>query len=87
MKKFWLLISGLLFAVSSIAQDNVSLPKSFRDDPLNHPMLPFYLAISFGFIALLLMVVVGVYVFTIIKFLRRKKSKTETIDLKLQVQA
>jgi hypothetical protein len=38
MKKSLMLISGLLFAISSFAGDNPPVQNSLSEDPFNHPM-------------------------------------------------
>jgi cytochrome c oxidase cbb3-type subunit 3 len=77
MKKFLMLISGLLFAISSFAGENPAVQKSFSDDPFSHPMFIPYLTIAFGLIVFLLVVFVGLYSFRVINFLRTQITKVE----------
>lgn len=81
MKKFVLLISGLLFAVSSFAQESATVEKSFMDDPFNHPMLPYYLVFALLFISILLVTVVAIYVLRIVKMLNEQVQKEKAQKL------
>ncbi|HEY5916337.1 MAG TPA: c-type cytochrome [Chryseolinea sp.] len=77
MKKSLMLISGLLFAITSFAQETSSVQKSFGEDPFNHPMLHVYVTSAFGLIVLLLIVFVGLYSFRVVKFLRTQITKVD----------
>jgi cytochrome c oxidase cbb3-type subunit III len=72
MKKLVLLISGLLLATSSFAQESVPVTKSFMADLVNHPMLPYYVVFALLFITFLLATVVAVYVLRIVKMLNEQ---------------
>jgi cytochrome c oxidase cbb3-type subunit III len=77
MKKSLMLMSGLLFAITSFAGENPTVQKSLRADPFNHPMFLPYLIIAFGLIVFLLVVFVGLYSFRVIKFLRTQITKVD----------
>jgi cytochrome c oxidase cbb3-type subunit 3 len=81
MKKLVLLISGLLVAISSFAQEPAPMQKSFMDDPLNHPMLPYYLAFVLLFVSIVLVSSVGIYVFRIVSILREQVEKEKAQKL------
>jgi cytochrome c oxidase cbb3-type subunit III len=69
MKKFAMIISGLLFAISSIAQDAAPVEKTFMDDPFSHPMLSYYLVLAMLVVVIMLAVVVIIYVLGIVRIL------------------
>jgi cytochrome c oxidase cbb3-type subunit 3 len=75
MKNIVLLLSGLAAAISSVAQETVVAEKSFMDDPLSHPMLPYYVVFSLLFVAIVLVAVVGVYVLRIVNVLSEQAAK------------
>jgi cytochrome c oxidase cbb3-type subunit III len=71
MKKPVLLISGLL-AVTSFAQESAPAEKSFLDDPLNDPMLPYYLVLGLLLVSTLLATLVAAYVFKVVNMLNEQ---------------
>lgn len=75
MKKLVLLITGLLFAISSFAQEAATAEKSFMNDPFNHPMLPFYIVIALLLVSILLVIAVTIYVLRIVKMLNEQVQK------------
>jgi cytochrome c oxidase cbb3-type subunit III len=78
MKKSLMLISGLLFAISSFAGENPTAQKSFSNDPFSHPMFLPYLTIAFGLIVFLLVVFVGLYSFRVVNYLKTQITKVDT---------
>jgi cytochrome c oxidase cbb3-type subunit III len=74
-KKLVLLIPGLLFAISSFAQETAQAEKSFKDDPFNHPMLPYYLVFVLLLISMVLVAVVGIYALKLVKILTGQVKK------------
>jgi len=81
MKRSVLLISGLLYAISSFAQENPMAERSFMDDPFNHPMLPYYLVFSLLFISIVLVAVVTIYVLRIVNLLNEQVQKEKAQKL------
>src|SRR5688572_18663326 len=83
MKRSVLLISGLLFAISSFAQENPVAERSFMNDPFNHPMLPYYLVFALLFISIVLVATVAIYVLKIVKVLNEQiqKQKAEKVGV------
>src|SRR5688572_28905376 len=77
MKKSLMLISGLLFAITSFAEETSKVQKSFGKDPFNHPMLHVYVTLAIGLIVFLLVVFVGLYSFRVVKFLRSQITKVD----------
>jgi len=73
-----MLISGLLFAISSFAGESPTVQQSLSKDPFSHPMFLPYLAIAFGLIVFLLVVFVGLYSFRVVNFLKTQITKVDT---------
>ncbi len=68
MKKFALALSGWMFTLSTFAQEEAPV-QTFMDDPLAHPLLPFYLVSAFILVALVLVVIVGIYMIRVVNML------------------
>ena len=83
MKRSVVLIGGLLFAVSSFAQETAPVEKAFMRDPFNHPMIPYYIAFALMFVLIVLVTVVGIYVLRIVNILKEQteKEKTQSLDI------
>ncbi len=58
------LLLSLLSAGAAFGQD--AAPKSFLDDPINHPMGPLYLVTALLFITLVLVIIVAIYMLRIL---------------------
>jgi cytochrome c oxidase cbb3-type subunit III len=82
MKRLSLILSGCLLAMPVLAQD-APTQKSFMDDPVNHPMLPYYVVFVLMFVALVLVAVVAVYVIRTLSLLTEeaKKSNAEKLGV------
>lgn len=81
MKKLVSLLSGLLVAISSFAQEPTPVEKSFMDDPFSHPMLPYYLVFGLLLVSIVLVSVVGIYVLRIVNILREQVEKEKAQKL------
>lgn len=81
MKRVVLMICGSLIAVSSFAQESSGVETSFMDDPVNHPMLSYYIIFALLFISIVLLVVVGVYVLRVVKMLSEQINKQKSLKL------
>jgi len=68
MKKLTLLMSGLLVATSSFAQETTAAT-SFSADPINHPMFPAYVVLSLLITTILLAVFVCIYALRVMNVL------------------
>lgn len=53
-------------AVAPVLAQDAAAPKSFMDDPINHPMAPLYLVTALVFITLVLVITVAVYMLRIL---------------------
>lgn len=60
-----LVFAFLTAAAPAMAQDGTA-PKSFMDDPINHPMAPLYLVTALLFVTLILVITVAVYMLRIL---------------------
>lgn len=80
MKKFILLMSALLMAIASFAQET-SAQKTFMDDPFNHPMLPTVVVLVLLGISIVLVAVVGIYAFKIMNVLNEQLEKQKADQL------
>ena len=58
MKKMILISGSMLMAASLSAQDNA--PKTFMDDPINHPMFPLFMITFFVFVVVILVLISAV---------------------------
>jgi cytochrome c oxidase cbb3-type subunit III len=81
MKKVVIMISGLVLAISSFAQEKSFVEKSFMDDPINHPMLPYYIMFGLLFISIVLLIIVGLYVLRVVKMLNEQVNKLKSEKL------
>lgn len=79
MKKVVLFIAALIFSTASFAQEGAK--KSFWDDPINDPMLPFYLIILFVVITAMLIGAVGIYLVRILNMLAIQAEKEKAQKL------
>jgi cytochrome c oxidase cbb3-type subunit 3 len=74
MKKIFLLSLSLLSYLGAFAQETVK-EKSFWDDPFNHPLLSFYLTLSFVFIIIVLTIAVCILLIRVVSLLSRQMEK------------
>lgn len=74
MKKLLFLLFGMLTATFSWAQDTVK-EKGFWDDPFNHPLLSYYLLLSFVFIIIILTIAVCILFIRVIGLLSQQMEK------------
>jgi cytochrome c oxidase cbb3-type subunit 3 len=79
MKKVGLLILTLILSSGAIAQELVN--KSFWEDPINDPMLPFYLIISFLLLTAILIGVIGIYLVKTLNMLAAQAEKDKAQKL------
>jgi len=75
MKKFFILMAGLLLSTASFAQDSAPAENSFGADPPSHPMLPYYATVALLAIVIVLVAIVCVYVFRIVRLLNDQLEK------------
>jgi cytochrome c oxidase cbb3-type subunit 3 len=82
MKRLVLVLSGWMLSMSVFAQE-APAQKGFMDDPINHPMLPYYLVSAFLLVAIVLVTVVAIYMIHILNLLteQAKKEKAEKLGL------
>jgi cytochrome c oxidase cbb3-type subunit III len=81
MKKFVVLMLGLLVAISSFAQESAPAEKSFMDDPFSHPMLPYVAVFALMLVSIILVLVVCIYVFKIMRILNEQVAKEKAEKL------
>ena len=71
MKK-WLFAFMVVLPAAVSAQDVTSAAKGFWDDPINHPMLPYYALAGFVFVVLLLVFFVSLYIIKVLNLFTQK---------------
>jgi cytochrome c oxidase cbb3-type subunit III len=75
MKRLLASLTFSILSLSSFAQENATAEKRFLDDPLNDPMLPFYLVAAFVFIVVILLAFVAIYMMRVLNFLTVQAEK------------
>ena len=65
LRKAAILLLMIVTAAPAFAQE-VTAPKSFMDDPINHPMMPLYLVTGLLFVTLILVITVAIYMLRIL---------------------
>ncbi len=68
---FRVTLSIILFVLIGFPASAQDAPKSFMDDPVNHPMAPLYLVTALLFVTLILVMVVAVYMLRILNLFER----------------
>lgn len=81
MRKSALFLSGLFLGNISFAQEVSSSTATFWDDPLQHPLLPYYFIIAILIVCIALTAVVAAYVIRIVKMLSTQLSKEKAAKL------
>ena len=81
MKRILLILCGTLVAASSFAQEKSPAGKSFLDDPVSHPMLPYYVIIGLLIISIIVLVVVSVYVLSVVKMVNEQINRQKAEKL------
>jgi cytochrome c oxidase cbb3-type subunit III len=84
MRKIVLFISAMITMPVAFGQQ--ASEKAFRDDPINHPMLPVYVAAAFIVVAVILLIVVAFYLIKILNMLtaQAEKQKAEKLGIAYQ---
>lgn len=72
MKKILFFLFGVFASVAPQAQESI---KSFWDDPLNHPLLHFYLMLTFVAVIIVLTIIVCILLIRIVSMLSRQMEK------------
>jgi cytochrome c oxidase cbb3-type subunit 3 len=78
MKTIISLLTLFLFGSPVLAQD--AAPAGFWSDPLNDPLLPFYLVIAFVFVVALLVVIVAIYMLQVLNVFIRKAEEEKAVQ-------
>jgi cytochrome c oxidase cbb3-type subunit III len=83
MKRFATFLLACALAVPTWAQESPQVEKAFMDDPLHHPMLPYYMIFALIVVVSLLVVTIGVYAIRILNLLTEqvKKEKAESLGV------
>jgi cytochrome c oxidase cbb3-type subunit III len=83
MKRLASVLSGWMLAMPVFAGEVAPQQKGFMDDPFNHPMLPYYMAMALVFVAVVLVATVAIYVVRILNMLTKQaeKQKAEKLGL------
>jgi cytochrome c oxidase cbb3-type subunit III len=83
MKRLATVFFGCALTIPAWAQESPQVEKSFMDDPLNHPMLPYYAIFALIVIVSLLIITIGVYAIRILNLLTEqvKKEKAEKLGV------
>lgn len=84
MKRAVFLIMTMFPGASGFAQDaSQAAPKTFWDDPFNHPLLPYFVVIGFIAVVTLLVLTVSIYVIRILNVLtiQAEKEKAEKLGI------
>jgi cytochrome c oxidase cbb3-type subunit 3 len=79
MKKVFLIATLTLSAASAFAQEAAT--KSFWDDPINDPMLPFYLVIGLIGATAILIATIGIYLVKVLNTLAQQAEKEKAEKL------
>jgi cytochrome c oxidase cbb3-type subunit III len=84
MRKIVLFISAMISMPVAFAQQ--ASEKAFRDDPINHPMLPVYVVAAFIVVAVILLIVAAFYLIKILNMLtaQAEKQKAENLGIAYQ---
>lgn len=84
MKKAALLIVGSFITLSSFAQETPA--KTFWDDPLNHPSLPYFIVITFIGIVILLTATIVLYLIRVLNIftVQAEKEKAKKLGVAYQ---
>lgn len=69
MRRAISVILTMMLSTGVFAQDAVAVQKTFWDDPINDPMLPFYLVTFFMLLVVVLVAVVAIYLIRILNML------------------
>jgi cytochrome c oxidase cbb3-type subunit III len=83
MKRLATFLLACALAIPTWAQESPQVEKSFMDDPLHHPMLPYYVIFALIVVVSLLVITIGVYAIWILNLLTEqvKKEKAESLGL------
>lgn len=81
MKKLSIVSIGLLLSQVAFGQD--SSPKGFMADPINHPMLPYYIVFALLAITLILVALVTYYALRLMNMMKEQAEQTRAAKLGL----
>lgn len=79
MRRVVLFVLAMTITFGGFAQETAVVAPAFWDDPINHPMLPFYIVTLFMFVVVVVVGIVAIYLIKILNMMseqaEREKSK------------
>lgn len=81
MRSIVLFILALTFSFKGFAQEIAANTPAFWDDPINHPMLPFYLVTVFIFLVVILVGMVAIYLIRILNMMSEQAEREKAQKL------
>lgn len=81
MRSVVLFILAMSITFSGFTQNTAAVAPGFWDDPINHPMLPFYLVMLFMFIVVVLVGFVAIYLIKILNMMSEQAEREKAQKL------